>query len=672
MTLPSEFHGRGGAVNPNRKGRDGRDHHRHGEKRGRPDFIVWDGEGITYYQGTPQKYVLFGASTDDYRISHALTTKECLDLILSVEERHPHAVHVGFAFKYDAEMILVDLPVRSWRYLMRHGFVRWGKYRITYHPGKRFGVSRMYGDKHNRRKVSATIYDTWGFFQSSFVSACRKWLDADDMADLQQVSDGKLKRGIFTIDEIYDTILPYWQAEHRLAVKLIDRLYDSLEAADLVPSEWHGPGALAKVIYQRYKVREHMSRTAIDVKDERDAKLPTLPEEVNVAARHAYIGGHFECYQVGHHDAPVWQYDINSAYPYAISKLPDLADGEWEHVDEPSFDPNVYAIWRITYDAFNPRILSNAFPIPYRDERGFVSYPLQVETWIWTPEAALVADLPQYATITEAWIWRPRTDHLPFDFVPEMYAERRYRKAHGDPSEKALKLALNSLYGKMAQRAGWHDTRPLPRFHQLEWAGYVTSHTRAQLYAAIQQAGTATIAVETDAIFSSKPLDLPTSDRLGDWELTEHDWITYLSSGMYWTNNKTAYRGFDANSITHADAITWLRGTNDHGWRTPMLGTTTRFIGAGMGLGTPQHRVWVSDFRRVWVGWMGKRVHLPKSCKHCREGITGADMMHRTIVGVRGGVSQPHELPWRAQPKIGELFALDDERWNAEDAHRVA
>ena len=659
MTEIQEFYGRGGLVNPNRHGKDGRDHH---GRKGRPHFIVWDGEGISYTEGQAQSYVLFGASsgTLHYHIADTqLTTLECLSYLIDIERMYPNAVHVGFAFKYDAEMILADLPVPSWRFLMRHGHVRFKGYRITYHPGKRFTVSKTI----EQQRYTITVYDVWGFFQSSFVAACRKWLDDSDLEALQRVTEGKAKRGAFKADDMA-YIAEYWQAENMLAVKLVNRLYDSLEAADLVPSEWHGPGAIAKVIYTRHKMRDHMSRTERDVKDERDSRLAVLPEAVNYAARVAYLGGHFECFQIGHHDSPVFQYDINSAYPYAISQLPQISRGEWVHADSPKFDPSLFAVWRVAYSAFDTDLITRAFPLPYRDDRGCVGFPMITDVWVWTPEAALIAD-DAHATILECWVWCPSSAERPFDFVNEMYAERRYRKAQGDPSEKALKLALNSLYGKMAQRAGWQDGRPLPRYHQLEWAGYVTSYTRAMLYEAIRQSGDNTIAVETDAIFSTVPLDLPCSDRLGDWELTEHDWITYLTSGMYWTNNKAAYRGMDSNSLTHESTLEWLKRSQDHRWRDPLTGRTTRFIGAGVGLGTPLHRSWQTETRNVWVGWMGKRFHSADVCKLCRDGATGADTLHRTAVGIAGGVSQPHNLPWRNPPTIGEIFAWDDDRFSA-------
>jgi hypothetical protein len=645
--LTPDFYGRGGLVNARRRSSDGRDHHGeyvvNGKKIARP-FMVWDGEGITYEEGKAQSYVLFGCSSGDYIVGEQLSTAECLELIMRVENEYPHVIHVGFSFKYDVEMILADLPIKSWYYLRKHGTVRWKRYRITYHPGKRFTVSKW--NEAQTQRTTATIYDVWGFFQSSFIVACRAWLEPHELAEIERVEEGKAKRGAFTVDELMTYVFPYWQSELGLLARLVNRLRERLTQAGVLPSSWHGPGAIATTIYREHKIRDHMARTMRDAVNDSDIHIATLPDAVNEAAQFAYSAGHFERFQIGHHDAPVYQYDINSAYPAAISGLPSLRDGSWERDVSPTFSPHLFGMWHIEFDCWAPERLSFAFPLFYRDERRCVSYPMTVSGWYWTPEAALVAGRKD-ARITESWTWHPKgAAKYPFAFVSDMYAQRQQWKAEGNPAEKALKLSLNSLYGKMAQRAGWQEKQPLPRFHQLEWAGYVTSYTRAVLYRAMNMSGPGLIAVETDAVFSTVPLpQLPISKQLGEWDLTEHAFITYLSSGTYWTDRKAAYRGLDPDSLTHDDALRWLREGN---WRGSLTGRTTRFIGSGRGLGTPLHRCWVTESRELRPGMTGKRIHMAETCPQCWRGVSPADALHPTIVATRGGESQPHLLPWLA------------------------
>lgn len=619
----------------------GREAHYNARSDIRP-FVAWDGEGITPRLQLEQNYVLFGASTGDRVKGPRLTTRECLDLILSVESQYPTAIHVGFAFKYDVEMILADLPRRHWERLRAKGNVRFQEYRLTYHPGKRFTVSRG----RDSYRVTATIYDLFGFFQTSFVKALRTWLDEKELAEIAGIEAGKSERGNFDYARLDTLMVPYWESELRLLVLLAERLRERLIQAGICPAQWHGPGAVATTVYRQRATRGLMARTETDkLLSEHDAVLADLPEDVNNAARYAYAGGRFELFRLGHYDGSVYQYDINSAYPAGISTLPNLAIGEWSrHSNSVTFDPRAFALWRIEYDNFAPLRSLQPHPLFHRDRNHNISYPMTVSGWYWTPEAACA--LTMGGRIAEAWIYN-HDGSEPFHWVKEMYAQRKQWKAEGNPAERALKLALNSLYGKMAQRAGWEDGKPLPRYHQLEWAGYVTSFTRATLWQAIQQAGSDLIAVETDAVFTTKPLTLPIGGNLGEWEATEYDWITYLASGLYWTSDgKSKYRGMDSSSLSHADALRWI---NQGDLRTPIRGHTSRFIGAGKGLrsGLPIWRSWVTEMYDIRPGRSGKRIHVPHLCAGCK----GDEPMHRLAIPVRGGKSLPHSLPWRGTDK---------------------
>jgi hypothetical protein len=92
-----------------------------------------------------------------------------------------------------------------------------------------------------------------------------------------------------------------------------------------------------------------------------------------------------------------------------------------------------------------------------------------------------------------------------------------------------LKLGLNSLYGKMAQRSG-RGPYPDPVS-----AGLITAITRAKLIEAISQAPEAIVMVATDAVFSTRPLALDVGEGLGQWE--EKIWpdLFIAQPGVYWS-----------------------------------------------------------------------------------------------------------------------------------------
>lgn len=654
--------------------KDWRSHHKDANDN-RP-FVMWDGEGINFDgMGKAQNYVLFGCSTGEYIQDKNLATIRCFELMLECGMKYPNAIHVGFSFKYDVEMILRDLPIPHWRRLRKKNSVHWRGYYIQYIPGKWIRLSHR---ESNRRIL---ISDVWSFFQASFVKSLKAWLPENELAEIERIESGKNARNQFAFDELETMIKPYWQAELRLGVVLMNRLRELLTIAGVCPGRWHGPGAIATRIYKQRNIRSKMAR----IERFKDAKIDgVLPKPVYDAARIAYAGGRFELFKMGHYPSTVYQYDINSAYPAAIRTLPNLSAGRWVRVTPENRRPGSFSIWHINLHMWgtNPQtarvvsLFTNPAPLPFhrRTKDNRVTFPANVDSWIWEPEATIAFSLSSdLCTILEGWEFIPDDPNdRPFDFVNEMYKQRQEWKREGNAAEKALKLALNSLYGKMAQRVGFNEENDrLPPFYQLEWAGYVTSFTRAKIYAAMIDAGLQNvIACETDSIFSTVPVpSLPITTELGDWSFDKHDWITYLQSGTYWVPNqngvKAKYRGLDPNTLSHEAAMEWLRNGD---FDKPIITMNTRFIGAGRGLGKEIHRAWVSEPREMVPGRSGKRVHT-KLCPQCRKHISAAEGLHiLTCSDVFGGKSEPHALPWEDNEFRN---VLDEDNWDHAEILRI-
>ena len=603
------------------------------------EFVAWDGEGITYMPGEPQAYVLFGNSKGLYVRGRDLSTESCLDLLLRSKQVYPESIFVGFALGYDFNMLLKDLSERHLWTLYRKGIVKWNGYIIERVPGKWLKVRRL-------GYTGAKLYDVFGFFQSSFVTACEKFLGRDD-PELDRIRAGKLARSNFRYEEMDEDIIPYWEGELRLLVRLMDALRDDLHSAGLRIRSWHGPGAVANTVFRQFNVI--------------NAKAST-PEEVNRAAQYAYAGGRFELFRCGHHPSTVWEYDINSAYPSAIAGLPNLQTGRWEMVDD--FDPCSFGVWRVRYDYegdFGSTLL-RPHPFFVRGRHGEVSFPPAAYGWYWTPEASLSPD-----SVRGGWVYREDSGDEPFRFIHEMYDQRLKWKQEGNSAERALKLALNSLYGKMAQRVGSVEGKP-PQWHQLEWAGYVTSHARAKLFRVLSMNSDAVIAVETDAIFSTRPLIVEVGTGLGQWEKSVFDWITYIQSGLYYAGDKgetlERYRGFDRGSLPHSLVLDYLRQRDSafEPWQVPPpTGLTTRFIGMGLGLRTSAvWRAWETEPRKVILGGGGKRAHRDTICPECQQHKGISSTLHTMTLTSAGGYSYPHTLPWIDENSGNDIRLLED------------
>ena len=270
-------------------------------------FIGWDGEGITYSGDTLYSYVLFGNSQGDTIRSRNLSTVECFDLLLRAERKCPEAIHVGFAMQYDTNMMFRDLPREVLERIYETHRARWQGYSIEYFPGKWLTVSRSGNRFGGVQKERVRLFDVFGFFQSSFVKAIAEFVGTDD-PEYQRIVDGKLARKAFTYAQLDDYIIPYWRAELRLLVRLMESLRNDLHTADIHISSWHGPGAVANTVFRQHHIEHHKEDTS---------------DAVSRAAQYAYAGGRFELFRAGHHPHTVYQYDIRSAYPFT----------QWEVMD---------------------------------------------------------------------------------------------------------------------------------------------------------------------------------------------------------------------------------------------------------------------------------------------------------------------------------------------------
>lgn len=645
-------------FNPYHSGRPGRPDAIPPERR---EFIAWDGEGQNLNgDGRPQSYVLFGCSTGDYilRDEH-INVFDCLELIIRVAEDNPQAIHVAYSFNYDANQIIRSLHEPTLIRLYKNGFVNLHRpngthYRIEWRPSKWFQVTK-YKDGYDREKnthakVTARIYDIFGFFTTSFVSAYTKTVGPVPAV----VAAGKSNRNEFaSLDREY--VETYWKAEIICIRELAEELRRRLYGAGLRIRQWHGPGALATYALRTNGVMHHMADP---------------PEPVKMASRYAYAGGRFEMYSLGRHSGPIYSMDINSAYPHGIRQLPSLAGGVWEyasgeHITSRKRFAN-FGVYRIRL-LHSPSALffrPDPSPVFHRDALGNISYPWSVDGWYWSPEARNVVRLrPDLYEIVEGWEFHPATEEKPFEWVETMYRTRREWKSASNPTELALKLCLNSLYGKMAQRVGWDEQkRQAPHWHQLEWAGWVTSNCRAMLWDVMRRVPYSDlIAVETDGLYtkaSPESLGLVNSKELGGWEIKVYDEILYVQSGLAWLRKGDEWeckrRGLDANTFELQHCQDYLKTLLPGEKWESYTGKTTRFIGLGAAL---QYKaptkvklgVWEKNEREIKPGQNGKRVHIFAKCRACREGKTAYEAGHDMLINprsLRDPNSHPHDIPW--------------------------
>ncbi len=625
-------------------------------------FIAVDGEGLNV-KGGNHLYVMLAITDKKPLINvQGIPTLDALDYLFY--NLSPDNINVIFGGSYDFNNWVRDLMRHELELLHRSTYgsrpVWVGPYQIQWIKGKEFII------KKDKKRV--VINDVISFFQCSFIAACDSYL-GENYEGRDELVREKARRGNFKAEELA-TIDHYNQLELRLLVRLMEELRARLDRAGLRPLRWNSPGAIAAALFKREGVKEHKG---------------TVPDAVAKAARFAYAGGRFEIIKYGSVDAPAYEYDINSAYPRAMVNVPSLKMGTWKHhsATKERYPVWPFALYKVRYEMENRDNWRLPQPIFVRGAKGNVGFPPIAENWIWSPEyeslLSYVDTIPgARLSLLEAWEYKPATNIRPFKYVTELYEKRQALKALGDGAHVGIKLGLNSGYGKLAQQVGWRaatDKYPLrlPPYHQLEWAGYITSWCRAHALKAVIPQLDKVIAFETDAVFTTEPLkNVTVGEGLGEWEFIKFNALTYVQSGFYFGKTK---KGIVTSKTRGADRGQITKRRVENALKVPIMDrylpfTLTRFYGLGVAL--------AQDFSK-WCKWVkveklfalfpdSKRVLMcGKGCPCGSVGPLVRNMWHETAPAqiAAGGISHEYPVAWiNPDP---EMDALEENRENEFD-----
>jgi hypothetical protein len=511
---------------------------RQSRKTPRPIMAI-DGEGGgTDYEGRQNYLLMVAANSAETHACHRdgkhLTTGDCLEFLLSLPAE---PIHVGYYFMgYDANQILRGLIGANHGSTIRRILnphqgnygplsTYWGDYAITYQPGKHFRVSRVDPDTRKLIKGSTrTVYEAFGFFQCSFVEAITKWkIGSEEERGL--IVENKNRRAEFS--GLTDEIRDYCTLECRLLAMLMEKFRETCIEVGIRPREWSGAGELAAALLKKHGIPKRPP-TPIETAANQTSTSRRRPErdlQFELAANNAYYGGRFEVSRIGFLKGPIYEYDINSAYPTEMRNLPCPLHTQWKHKPRASRLPEgeIY-LAKVCFN--HPDGLWCG--LPFRGKNGGLYWPRQGTGWYWSTEIeAARRCLHAEVAVLDLWVARRKCDCRLFDWVDELYDQRRRlgRDTRGQP----LKFGLNSLYGKLAQRSGRGP------YHDPVSAGLITAATRARLIEALAHDPEAVFMLATDAVYSTRPLSLDIGDGLGQWEAKVWPDLFVAQPGVYWS-----------------------------------------------------------------------------------------------------------------------------------------
>lgn len=622
----------------------------------RMDVVAWDGEGLT--EDGRHRYVLLANSLGlDVRARGGLTTLQCLDAVWRTGVSRPGALHVMYGAGYDWEYWLHGVDRETAVALYKTHPIKLGPFTVRYN-GIWFEVFK---GRH-----SVVVWDLWKFWGTGFEAALKAHFP--DFHGLQVIHEFKRRRGAFTWDTI-EEVAHYNRLELEGLVLLTRQLFEDLAVAGVrAPAYLTGAGALAGALHGAHGTAEHVGDQGYG------------SPEVEDAVHRAFAAGRVDPWRVGHHVGPCWQHDLRSAYPTAMLDLPSMASGSWEWREKHSEAwADRLSVWLVSWswvDRKDPKPPTKRyFPFFYRTRQGSILFPPAGMGWQWWPEVTVAQELGWKFRVHGGWVWRPdEPDVRPFAWVPALYAKRASLKAAGkEGAQRVLKYGLNSLYGKLCQAQGSTVARP-PKYHNLAWAGWITSATRARIMEAAALAPDAVCYQMTDSVMALERLPLDEGPALGQWEVEEYDRALVVQAGVgsLWKGDQEypKYRGFDAGTVSAKGVLRAWQENHENGYQLPLQTTAQRLVTLGSALtgSFDEWGQWPTAPRDLHLyGGDGKR--LPGLWQSMRPWETTCPLEPTPVaIGNSGAPLAGRDLvPWLEAQHGDALSARYQPRWASED-----
>lgn len=437
---------------------------------------------------------------------------------------------------------------------------------IAWHAPSQIGIAtstkrrfyaelRPLGDRMegNRR---LDIHDTGTAFTGGLLSVIEQWQPDLSSSQLEAIAWGKESRkNSFDAADI-TLIEQYSEAEcvahARTCRKLLDSVRDAGHIA-MKPSQLFGSGSIASSALDYYNVATRKKTLTCDsmVRGLTVDQIPAM----------TYFGGLIETPVLGQIDEPVDEADINSAYPSHMLALPCMLDGHGRWVSRPGARLSDALSGSLGYvlASWDVQTVSTP-PFLVRTREGLVRQPLTgSRIWVTLPEYETAAQrFPDALVAHHVVFYVPECEcPNPLAFLADLYDRRADIKAQmelcerGGPAwlllncqQMAIKLVINSIYGKFAQR------RPaLGRFTNMHYASHITGCTRAQVrresWLREDQGGTI-VYTHTDSVLSIGGTPMDGGNSLGKWGLEKQSHkFTIVQPGLAVAieGGKTASRG---------------------------------------------------------------------------------------------------------------------------------
>ena len=187
-------------------------------------------------------------------------------------------------------------------------------YKIDYLPSKRLAIRKGHH--------SSVFFDIAQYYHESLANAYQ-----NNIGELpKEYLEMKMKRNVFSdyyFNHFPKQIREYCIQDCKYTKELAEHWIKLFHSAfSFYPSRWISSGYLAEKVLINQNI--HIPR------------FLEIPYEIQEFAYNSYFGGRFEILKRGL-VGQAYIYDINSAYPFALTKIPDITNGTW--VKRKSIEP---------------------------------------------------------------------------------------------------------------------------------------------------------------------------------------------------------------------------------------------------------------------------------------------------------------------------------------------
>jgi hypothetical protein len=545
-------------------------------------FIGIDGEGVTRPNGE-HIYDMLAVGNEQLVSEDGghLHWETIFKFLWEQHLKNPDATFVGFYLGYDFNQWFRTFPEERARMLLtKEGIAkrqpRKNSGRYLPFPVRIRGwedsweIDQLNMKRIRLRKEGASswmyINDVGGYFQTSFLVAInpKDWSEPVlTQEEYDIIERGKMDRGVRqTLEEQMAKraeTSQYNCLENEVLARVMTKLNRGLVSLGvrLGTDQWFGPGQAAQQWLSSQwamnpSIPDDKLRLAVEgrchewdvllglVKSVDNSKMVNTEEGVEWAgegildfAQKTYFGGWFEIFAHGHIAGDVYEYDINSAYPWIMSTLPCLMHGKWKRggkFDMPS-GGGKYRMVEATVEGSDP--VCGA--MLHRTNKQTILRPRRTHGWFWWHELQMAKRAGIVDTINvRKWLeYEPCDCPGPYSVsMPKLYV-MRIEVGKNTPEGKAYKIIYNSAYGKHVQSIG------SPKFSNALYASLITSGCRTMILEAIATHPRKTadlVMVATDGVYfrTQHPgLDISPGE-LGKWDETVKKNMTLFMPGLYW------------------------------------------------------------------------------------------------------------------------------------------